>query len=164
MNKLETGPGGQRVVQGANRDVKCKTKHGSDTDCIHMIRRGDGKGTATSAVHCDSKRVETGTLAIYQVMYASDVSGPDAGELEMHSSRGSGVHDNGFENSGQRCHHTTPQIHERLCYCVAKAMNMADGVPSGVAGRTTNQTIEKTWDVAIICLTLGIHIDQLVQF
>ncbi|KAF8121988.1 hypothetical protein EV363DRAFT_1420852 [Boletus edulis] len=66
MNKLETGPGGQRVVQGANRDVKCKTKHGSDTDCIHMIRRGDGKGTATSAVHCDSKRVETGTLAIYQ--------------------------------------------------------------------------------------------------
>ncbi|KAF8130643.1 hypothetical protein EV363DRAFT_1296706 [Boletus edulis] len=68
MNKLETGPGGQRVVQGANRDVKCKTKHGSDTDCIHMIRRGDGKGTATSAVHCDSKRVETGTLAIYQCL------------------------------------------------------------------------------------------------
>ncbi|KAF8137231.1 hypothetical protein EV363DRAFT_1157344 [Boletus edulis] len=67
MNKLETGPGGQRVVQGANRDVKCKTKHRSDTDCIHMIRRGDGKGTATSAVHCDSKRVETGMLAIYQV-------------------------------------------------------------------------------------------------
>ncbi|KAF8126815.1 hypothetical protein EV363DRAFT_1298534 [Boletus edulis] len=150
MNKLETGPGGQRVVQGANRDVKCKTKHGSDTDCIHMIRRGDGKGTATSAVHCDSKRVETGTLAIYQALVMRDFTSSSVCL--------------GYAVFVQRCHHTTPQIHERLCYCVAKAMNMADGVPSGVAGRTTNQTIEKTWDVAIICLTLGIHIDQLVQF